>query len=93
MGQNVYSSFLSFIYLFVSLFTRAIIHAYQVHVFKKKKMSCRSSGRQNCLTYLFVFVYYCKDPAQTVRMHMLIWNFGDHMFSWMWSLISCEKKR
>ena len=42
--------------------------------------------------YYYHDYYYYKDPDQTVRMHMhmLIWNFGGHMFSWTSSLISCK---
>ena len=41
--------------------------------------------------YLFIyFVYHCKDPAQTVRMHILIWNLSGHMLSYTPSLISCK---
>ena len=30
------------------------------------------------------FFFCCKDPAQTVwvHMHMMIWNFVGHIFSW-----------
>ena len=44
-----------------------------------------------CL-FIYLFIYYCKDPAQTARMHMhmLIWKFGGPLFSWTPSLISCK---
>ena len=32
--------------------------------------------------FLVFFFVYCKDPAHTVWMHMLIWNFVGHIFSW-----------
>ena len=88
---------LSFIYLFVSLFAHTSIRVYRVHVFKKKNnVTCRSSGRQNGLTciffFFFFFFFFCygKDTAQTFRvhMHMLVWNLGGHMCSWMPSHVS-----
>ena len=42
---------------------------------------------------LFFFIFFCcKDPAQTVwiHMHILVWNFVGHMFSWTPSHISCK---
>ena len=90
---------LSFIYLFVfSSLMPSFVHT-ECMCLRKKNITCRSSGRQNGLTcfylsfffFFFFFFFYCKDPAQTVRMHMhMIWNFGGHIFSWTPSLISCK---
>ena len=83
--QNVYSSFLSFICLFLCSLMPLFVHT-ECICLRKRKMS--HAGPVEKITalrvffFFFLFVYYCKDPAQTVRMnmHMLIWNFGGHMF-------------
>ena len=101
--QTIYSFFLSFIC--VTLFAHAIVRAYQMHVCKKKKkMQAQWKTKRPCIFFFFFFFFfffclfvssfffYCKDLAQTARMHihMLIWNIVGHMFSWSSSLISCK---
>ena len=67
------------------------------HLFVCSLKKTSHAGPVEDQTALRVFNYYYysiyfKDLAQTVRMHMhmLIWNFGGHMFSWTLSLISCK---
>ena len=66
VNKNACLFILSFIYLFGSLITHAIVCAYRVHV------TYRSSGKQNgsrvYYYYYYYYYYYCKDPAQTRLM-------------------------
>ena len=83
-GQKFYSSF-SYIYLFVSSFAHVSICAYRVRVFKKEKHHMQVQWKHEWVpdNTALRFISYCKDPDQTVRMHMcmLVWNLVGHMFS------------
>ena len=92
---------LSFIYLFVPfsfcLLISSFVHTECMYLRKKKSHSGPVEDKTAlrvcvCVCVCVCFVYYCKDLAQTVWMHMymLIWNFGGHMFFWTSSCISCK---
>ena len=80
---------------------RSSVHIKCVCMFKKTNVTCRFSGRvsgarQHDLKFvcffvcLLLFFFYRTDVAQTVRMHMLIWNFVGHVYSWTPSHTSCK---
>ena len=68
--------------------------AYRVHVLrerdKKRHIQAQWNTKRSCVLFLLLFFFCCKYPAQTVLMHMLIWNFVGLMFSWRPSLIPCK---
>ena len=84
------------IYLSVSLFAHDIVRTYQVHVFKKKNITWRSSGRQNafkafCLpqdlhvmfvffTCFFFFFFFC-----FLLLLLFIAKFPMHMHMLIWN--------
>ena len=80
------------VYFFVCSSNRLCIPSVCVCLREKKShaglLEESAGARQNSLTFFF----YCKDPVQTVWMHMhvLILNFVAHMYSCTPSHISCE---